>query len=226
MRYRLVIFDFDGTLADSFPWFVATINTVADRYGFRRIEEGELDLLRGYSAREMVRHLGIPSWKLPLIAGHIRKLKARDRGAIGLFPGVGALLRQLAEGGVVLAIVSSNAEENVRQILGPELAPLIRHYACGASLFGKAAGFKKVLRMCSIRPGEALCVGDELRDLEAAREAGIPFGAVTWGYTTAEALGAHGPQILFTRVEEVAEAVVGRGGGPGERGARSLTAPA
>jgi phosphoglycolate phosphatase len=226
MRYRLVIFDFDGTLADSFPWFVATINTVADRYRFRRIEDGELDRLRGYSAREMVRHLGIPSWKLPLIASHIRKLKARDRGAIGLFPGVGALLGQLSDRGVVLAIVSSNSEENVRQILGPEGAASIRYYACGASLFGKKAGFRKVLRKCGVRPGEALCVGDELRDLEAAREVGIPFGAVTWGYTTAEALSAQAPEALFERVEQIAEAVLGREGEPDEREARPFTAPA
>lgn len=208
MKYRLIIFDFDGTLADSFPWFVATINTVADRYGFRRIDEGELDLLRGYSAREMVRRLGIPAWKLPLIARHIRQLKSRDRDAIGIFPGVGTLLRQLADRGVVLAIVSSNSEENVRRVLGPGLAPVIHHYACGASLFGKAASFRKVLRRCGIAPRETLCVGDELRDLEAAREAGIPFGAVTWGYTTADALRAHAPEVLFERVEEIAEAVL------------------
>jgi phosphoglycolate phosphatase len=207
MKYRLLIFDFDGTLADSFPWFVATINTVADRYGFRRIDDGELDQLRGYSAREMVRRLGIPAWKLPLIARHIRKLKSRDRGAIGIFPGVDTLLRQLAGRGVMLAVVSSNSEENVRRALGPELAPLIHHYACGASLFGKAASFRKVLRRCDVALAETLCVGDELRDLEAAREAGLPFGAVTWGYTTAEALRAQAPEVVFERVEEIAEVV-------------------
>jgi phosphoglycolate phosphatase len=220
MKYRLLIFDFDGTLADSFPWFVATINTVADRYGFRRLDEGELDLLRGQSAREMVRRLGIPTWKLPLIARHIRKLKSRDRHAIGIFPGVGTLLRQLSGHGVVLAIVSSNAEENVRQILGPELTPLIHHYACGASLFGKAASFRKVLRRCDVAPAETLCVGDELRDLEAAREAGIPFAAVTWGYTTADALRAHTPDAVFERVDQIAGVVLGRGAGRGDEHAR------
>jgi phosphoglycolate phosphatase len=210
MKYRLLIFDFDGTLADSYPWFVATINTVADRYGFRRIDDGELDQLRGYSAREMVRRLGIPAWKLPLIARHIRKLKSRDRDAIGIFPGVDPLLRQLAGQGIMLAVVSSNSEENVRRVLGPELAPLVHHYACGASLFGKAASFRKVLRQCDVALAETLCVGDELRDLEAAREAGIPFGAVTWGYTNAEALRAQAPEAVFERVEEIAEAVLTR----------------
>lgn len=220
MRYRLLIFDFDGTLADSFPWFVATINTVADRFGFRKIDDGEFDLLRGLSAREMVRRLGIPTWKLPLIARHMQKLKSRDRDAIALFPGVDTLLRQLAEHGVVLAIVSSNSEDNVRRILGPELTPLIHHYACGASLFGKTSSFRKVLRRSGIAPREALCVGDELRDLEAARETGIPFGAVTWGYTTADALRAHAPEEFFERVGQIAELVIGHGE-PRTEGSRS-----
>jgi phosphoglycolate phosphatase len=159
----------------------------------------------------MVHRLGIPAWKLPLIARHIRKLKSRDRDAIGIFPGVGTLLRRLSDHGVVLAIVSSNSEANVRRVLGPELAPLIHHYACGASLFGKAASFRKVLRWCDVAPAETLCVGDELRDLEAAGEAGIPFAAVTWGYATADALRAHAPDAVFERVEQIAKVVLGQG---------------
>ena len=63
MGYRLVIFDFDGTLADSFAWFVAIFNDVADRYRFRRIEAGDLETLRGLSGREMVRHVGASPWR-------------------------------------------------------------------------------------------------------------------------------------------------------------------
>jgi phosphoglycolate phosphatase-like HAD superfamily hydrolase len=81
MRYRLVIFDFDGTLADSFPWFLRSIDSVADRFRFRRLREGDVELLRGHGAREIIRYLGIPTWKLPFIARHMRRLKARDRDA-------------------------------------------------------------------------------------------------------------------------------------------------
>ena len=53
MRYRLAIFDFDGTLADSFPLVMTMMNDVADRFGFRRVGEGELDELRLCGAREI-----------------------------------------------------------------------------------------------------------------------------------------------------------------------------
>ena len=84
----------------------------------------------------------------------------------------------------------------------------MRHYACGVSLFGKAAAFRRVLRRAGVRPEDALCVGDELRDLEAAAEAGIPFGAVTWGYPSADALRARTPAVVFERVDEVARYVL------------------
>ncbi len=60
VMYKLVIFDFDGTLADSFPWFLQVSNTLADRYRFRRMTEQEGTALRGMSARQMIQHFGVP----------------------------------------------------------------------------------------------------------------------------------------------------------------------
>lgn len=206
-KYRLVIFDFDGTLADSFPWFIRVVNEVAARYRFRRIEEAELDTLRGYSARQMMEHLAVPRWKLPLIVRAMRKKKAADVRSIALFPGVDALLRSLAERGVELALVTSNSRDNAARILGPENAARFRHWECGMSVFGKRAGFRRVLRRSGVPRTQALCIGDEIRDLEAARAEGIPFGAVAWGYTRADSLRAHAPAEVFATVEDIAARV-------------------
>ena len=207
MTIKLVIFDFDGTLADSFGWFSRVLNGVADRYAFRRVEPHEVEALRGLSAREMVKHLGVPAWKLPLIARHMRRLKAREPAA--LFEGTSAMLRTLSARGTALAVVSSDSEDNVRRTLGPALAGLIAHYACGASLFGKAAKFRSVLRHARLSPSDTIAIGDELRDLEAARGAGIAFGAVTWGYTRPDALAAHAPEEMFNSIGEICDKLTG-----------------
>jgi len=207
VKYRLFIFDFDGTLADSFPWFIQVVNQVADRYRFKRIEEHEIEMLRGFSARQMVEHLGVSRWKMPLIVRHMRRLKGEHVHRIPLFDGVDGLLRTLSDRGATLALVTSNSYENVARILGPENAGLFRHVECGASLFGKRARFRKVLQRSGIPRDEALCVGDEIRDLEAARSAGIPFGAVTWGYTREDSLRALAPAEVFTTLDEIAARV-------------------
>jgi phosphoglycolate phosphatase len=204
-RYRAAIFDFDGTLADSFPIFLRVVNDLAAEFDFTRIEESDLERLRSYGAREMVRHLGVPVWKLPRIAGAMRRRMADVLDEVRLFDGVGNVLRHLQERGIVRAIVTSNAEDNVRRVLGAEYDALIDVYECGASVFGKRAKLRRALARCGVAASEAIAIGDEIRDLEAARREGIPFGAVAWGYTTVDALVAHAPDELFTSVAEIAD---------------------
>jgi phosphoglycolate phosphatase len=203
VTYRLVIFDLDGTLADSFPWFARNLNLVADRFGFRRVEPDEVEALRRLDAARILERLDVPRWKLPLIARHMRAVKAQHIGEIALFPGVDALLRALKEADVCVALVSSDAESNVRRTLGADNMACIDLYACGASLFGKRAKFRQVLKRSGIAARDAIAIGDELRDAQAARQAGIAFGAVAWGYTSVEALQAASPAHVFFSVDEI-----------------------
>jgi phosphoglycolate phosphatase len=108
MPPALVIFDLDGTLADSYPWFLRHVNDVADRFGFRRIAGGDAESLRHAPSHDILRRLEVPLWKLPAIARHMRRLKAASLADIVLFPGVDAMLRALSERGVRLALVSSD----------------------------------------------------------------------------------------------------------------------
>jgi phosphoglycolate phosphatase len=206
MPYRLAIFDLDGTLSDSFPWFLTIVNAVADKHRFRRIEADQVEALRGKETRELLRLLQVPLWKLPAIGRDMRALKAAHLHDIALFPGAAAMLRELSARGVKLAIVSSDNEANVRRALGADNAALIGHYACGASLFGKATKFRRVLKSAGIAAAETICIGDEVRDAEAARNAGLAFGAVTWGYATETALRAQAPAVVFARVEDIVAA--------------------
>ena len=203
MGYRLIIFDFDGTLADSAAWFAGTLNSVARRYGFREIDAVEMAQLRGRPNREIMQALKVSAWKLPFIAAHVRRLAAEAAPSITLFPGVAEMIRRLAERGVQVAVVSSNSEAVVRQVLGAELTGLVAHYGCGASVFGKAAKFREVIRKAGVAEADVLSVGDEVRDIEAARKVRLATGAVTWGYATAEILRAQRPSALFETTEDV-----------------------
>lgn len=202
LPYRLAIFDFDGTLADTFGWFSRTIEEVGRRYG---LDPGAapLEEMRRLSAREVIQRLRIPAWKLPLVARDMRRRAALGVDEMRLFDGVEEMLAQLDQAGVALAVVSSNSEVAVRGVLGPANAARFRHFSCGAGIFGKATAFRKVVRRVGASP--VICIGDELRDAEAARAAGLAFGAVAWGYTEREALRARGePDLLFESIPEIA----------------------
>lgn len=176
---------------------------MAEALDLQHIVPEELPRLRGLGARALMRHFGLPAWRLPQVAIRLHALQARDIGEIRLFDGVEEMLAGLAARGVTLAIVTSNAEGNVRDVLGPRNAARIARFACGAPILGKASRLRKVLRATGTAPQDALAIGDELRDLEAARRAGIPAGAVTWGFANVEALRAAGPAAMFSSPAEI-----------------------
>ena len=204
---RMVIFDFDGTLSDSGDWFLSVVDQLAKRFKFRTVQDGEVEMLRHKSSREVIQYLGIARWKLPLIARHVRRLVGRNAHQIELFPGTPDLLEQVAAMGIKIALVTSNSEANARKILGPEHAARIDCYACGSSLFGKAPKFRRVLRKMGIPASHTLSVGDETRDIDSAREVGMRMGSVLWGYASEEALAALGPDALFRTPQDILDYV-------------------
>jgi phosphoglycolate phosphatase len=204
---RLVIFDFDGTLSDSGDWFLSVIDQLARRFRFRTVRPDEVEMLRHRSSREVIDFLGISRWKLPLIARHLRKLIGINAHQIELFPGTPDLLERLAATGVKIALVTSNSEANARKILGERHAARIDCYACGSSLFGKAPKFRRVLKKMATPPAAALAIGDETRDIDAAREVGMRAGAVLWGYASEAVLTAHAPDTLFREPQDILDYV-------------------
>lgn len=197
MSYRLAIFDFDGTLADSFPFFISVFNQIADEHGFRRVGAAEAQDLRHHDTRAIMRHVGMPAWKLPLASRSFIGLMRENAARIPLFEGVREALHGLDREGVRLAIVSSNSEQNVRLVLGPHLSALFGHYECGMSVFGKAGRIRKVVKRAAVPAAHALYVGDQALDADAARRAGVAFGAVSWGYAPIEALRRVEPDREF-----------------------------
>jgi phosphoglycolate phosphatase len=207
MPYSLVIFDLDGTLADSFPWFKSILNDVTDRYRLRQVQEHDIEMLRHASTREILDYLEVRWWKIPLIARYMRRLKTAHAASIPLFPGVDTMLTTLVAGGIRLALVSSDTEANARDKLGRSAA-LFSEFDCSASIFGKSQKFRRVVQRAGVDPKQVLAIGDETRDIEAARLAGISCGAVTWGYAAPRALIDRKPDLVFDRMEQITQALL------------------
>jgi len=202
-KYTHLFFDFDGTLANTFPFFLKNINELAHRYHFKEIDLDEVKTLRAYDAKQLLRHLEIPLWKVPMVMRRYIKKMAENSGEVALFDGIETMLHSLAEREYTLGLLTSNSEENVRHILGEANMKLFSHVVCGASLFGKASKLKNIVRKTQVDPAAVIYIGDEVRDLEAAHKAGVDFGAVVWGYMPADTLLADSPEAMFYSVEEI-----------------------
>ena len=202
MTFRLAIFDFDGTLADSFPFFVHAQRVLADKHGFAPIDTAAIESARQRSVSDLVRNSGLPPWKLPRVANDFRVMM-RDADGIALFDGVEAMLAGLSTRGVMLGLLTSNARENVDRVLG---SVNLAHFAdidCGMSLFGKRPRIRSMLRRLGVPAADALYIGDQDSDGEAANAERVAFGAVGWGYGAPELL-RNSATHEFARVPDIA----------------------
>jgi phosphoglycolate phosphatase len=207
MPYRLVIFDYDGTLADSGQWFADNLNRFAVKHKFRQVTPEEIGELRTMPTREVVRRLKVRPWRMPFIAADMRRAVSDPSATPKLFPGVAEMMARVDEAGVGIAVVSSNTEANIRVGLGPVNAARVDIFDCGAGVFGKMKKLKRVARRFGAAPPEVICVGDDTRDIDAAHQAGFAAAAVGWGYASEVALRGAGPEVFVRDMDELAQAI-------------------
>ena len=197
-EYQAIIFDMDGTLVDSFSFFLGALNQLAKKHKFKSVELHEVEQYKHLSPKEIMKEMNVSRWKLPWIAkDFIRLMKERDQ-EVYMFEGMRDQLIELHKRGYTLAIITSNSKENCQNVLGKELCELFSHIDGGSSIFGKAKRIKRVLNILNLNKEQAIYVGDQTTDGEAAHKAGIDFAAVGWGYTSAEKLKTIQPKVVLT----------------------------
>lgn len=189
-----IVFDFDGTLVDSLPVVIEIAHEVT---GGLTITPAEIEALRNMSARDVIKYSGIPYYKIPKLLLRGRKILSRRLGELGTFAGISDVVKTLAQSKFNLCVVSSNSEENIRRVLKREG---IEQYFTGVygnvGLFTKSRVFKVVMRDQKVATDQMIYVGDEVRDIEAAKKAGIPIVSVTWGYNGEQILQKYQPTHL------------------------------
>ena len=196
---RLVIFDFDGTIGDTFLAGYEILNLLADEFGFRKLEEKDLPRARNMRTVELLAFLGLPMRKLPKVARAGTELLAEKIPAIQPLPGMVELLVELRSRGFRLGIITSNSEKNVRAFLRCRNLEHFDFVRCSSKLFGKAREIRAARKACGLKKHHVLFVGDETRDIEACKKAGVRIAAVAWGYNSPASLQALRPDF-FARV--------------------------
>lgn len=199
---ELFLFDFDGTVADTLEVSHRILNELAVEFRFRQLPPDELETARDMETRQFIRHLGISNWRVPRIARRGLQLLRSRIDSVDPVKGMPEVLAELHSRGHRIGILTSNSKENVAAFLGRHDLPWFHFVKTSSKLFGKSGKMKSILKAEGVEPGRALYVGDETRDIEAARETGLPVAAVTWGFNSTAALSALSPEHL---VDEPAE---------------------
>ncbi|MCU0751056.1 MAG: HAD-IA family hydrolase [Akkermansiaceae bacterium] len=203
MIYRTLVFDFDGTIADTLGESRRIFNQIAPDYGIRQIEENELDHLRHLSLKQLLDHLDIPKRRVPAIISRGTGLMRGNITRLQMIAGMSEVIVELRKHVHSFGILTSNATANVDLFLRTHgLREQFDFISSTSKLTGKAKHLKAIRKTFSLRPEEMLYIGDEIRDIKASQKAGIPVAAVTWGFNSRESLAAEAPDFLFEQASD------------------------
>ncbi len=184
-----LIFDFDGTLANTFAFGVEIFNEVAPGYGLASISIARVQELRKLTTQEILDELGVSRVLAIKMGAHIRKVLHSRMDQVQPIDGAREAILSLHGEGFRLGILSSNSVDNIRMFLEKsEMLECFSFIEAGVSLFGKPTRIAKVLRKHSLDPATVIYVGDETRDMEAARKTNVSALAVCWGANGREAM--------------------------------------
>jgi phosphoglycolate phosphatase len=202
MPYRLAIFDFDGTLADSIDHVVGIFQRLGPTLGLKPFDD--IAAARSMPARQLMKKLGVSYFRLPRLMRAFQAAAAEGAENLPLQPGIADMLAALHAGGIRLGILSSNREDNIRACLRTHGVEHYFEFVLGyPKLFGKARALRRILKAERVPREEVIYIGDELRDIEAARKARIACAAVGWGWHVPDMLEEAKPTAMLRSPAEL-----------------------
>lgn len=199
-NYKLLIFDFDGTIANSYDLIIQGM----EKYLGRKIDNKEE--LRQYPSREVVKKVGMSKLDLP---GAIKLIRKEFKEQIPNVKPAHGIVETLTEiknqhTNLPMVILSSNSEGNITDFLERNaLDNIFDRIFSVFTIFGKASELKKVLKEMKCNPEDALYIADETRDIKASKKIGMKNISVTWGYNNEDALKKNNPDILIRKPREL-----------------------
>ncbi|ARG96668.1 HAD hydrolase-like protein [Legionella micdadei] len=199
-----LIFDFDGTLVDSFQAVIEKFNLFADIYHYRKISSSELSFLKNLTSKEFINYLGIPRDKIPDVILQIRELLREEIPTLPFFLNVPETLAKLHKLKIGLGILTSNSTENVIEWLKyNNLYHLFDFIHVESSYLDKGIALNQILEVYKIDKTQAFYAGDETRDIDAAKACKISSIAVTWGFNSAQILLKQNPDYIMNKPEDL-----------------------
>jgi phosphoglycolate phosphatase len=194
-----IVFDFDGTLADTLGTLMAITNRLAPEFGYPQIDDRQLADLQYLSSWEIIKLSRVSLWKIPFLLRRVKEEFQQEVVNVKLFPGITDVLASLRGQGYRLGIVSSNSETNIRCLLRQYQIEHLFEFVATAHTFGKGGAIAKMLKSHNMSRSEAIYVGDEIRDIHAARSIGIKIVSVGWGFNHPTALMNQQPDLFITK---------------------------
>lgn len=207
-RYRLLAFDWDGTLADSTAIIASAIQAALRDLGEPVPDEMAARFVIGLGLADALRNVapGLPLHRHGELAARYRAHYLQHEDNVPLFDGVGALLADLEAGGHYLAVATGKSRHGLdRALVRADLVTRFHATRCADEGFPKPhpGMLLHLMDRLGVEPHETLMIGDTTHDLDLARNAGVDAVAVGYGAHDVDALRGARPRALVHSIDEL-----------------------
>lgn len=194
MNKGTIIFDFDGTIADSFE---VVLGIFYELTGKERFSDAEIAEYRKLPLKKISKEVGVSFGQVPILLVKGRAMMVHRMRDVKPVPGMQDALKELQGMGWQLMVISSNSHQNVEEYLKVhKLEAYFDRVYGGVGLFGKSAALRKVIKQNKLDRNACYYVGDESRDIQAAHKTRIGCVAVSWGYNDVSLLRSEKPTAI------------------------------
>lgn len=197
---KYIVFDFDGTLADSEKVAFHVINELADRHGFPKMDLKQMVKLKSQ---------GETFQTFSQIATEYYRLYKEYLYDIKLFDGILEMLYELRDSGNTIVVISSNEESNIREYFQKNRVDFIEEIYTSSDLLGKAKMIEDLCERHNLCKSEVIYVGDEIRDIQASLKSRVEVIWVSWGFDTAEIALKENPTYVANTPADIVRLVKG-----------------
>lgn len=202
-----LMFDFDGTLADSINLGMIIANNLSRRCGYPPLTEEDIGSFRGMSLKEAFKWLRLPFYKLPFFVHQVKLELSKHIDDLMPFAEIPETLRTLQAAGIPMSLLTSNSHANVMPFLKKHEMDVFDWYVCDVGLFRKSQALSTQLKRKEAEERNPVYIGDEQRDIRAAKHNHIPIISVTWGFHPRSMLEKLNPEYLIDRPRDLLEIV-------------------
>lgn len=205
MKKKYIIFDFDGTLADTIPVMFTIIQELAKEVGYARpITQADWDWVREHGLKDIPGKFNIPLIKLPYLLLEGRNKLKKQMFSIPPCRGMMEAIKTLKGRGYTLAILSSNSRESIQEfIVKHNLAEYFDFVHSELNIFGKDKALLSLMKQFKIPKEDTVYVGDEVRDFEACKKIDLDCISVTWGLNSKAILTKSGSVTVIDNSREL-----------------------
>ncbi len=199
-----LLFDFDGTLVDSFNCVMEKAILLADEFNLNTLSDEDIESLRGLSSKELLKLLNIPLYKVPKLIHQMRKHLRHEMHHLAPAAHIHPVIERLYDAEFSLGILTSNSVENVSTWLETHHMQHFFNFIHSESrYFSKKYLLKKTLKTYKMDKSKTYYIGDETRDIDAATKNNIKSVAVTWGYNSEKALLQYDPAFIARHPRDI-----------------------